>query len=554
MRTRFRVRTLASVTVAALIGSVIALAAPSAALAAPGELSISGTVDGGYIAAGLGRAEAYELVDDSWQSVAFDDIATNGDYTITGLGAGTYRVSFTDISGSDVSGGVESSWWKEWWDDGLTSDTGDDVVLTTDSVTGVDADLDTVDGVYSWPDATGTLRVGQKLTATPGVWPEAARASLEYEWYADDEYVGSGKTLTLTSAHRGTDISVTVWGEKYPNRWEGKDSGTIGTVAAGVLTTATPTVSGTVAVGSKLTAKPGTWTSGTAFSYQWYASGTAIRGATASTFTLTTAQRAKTITVQVTGKKSGYTSVSKTATSTARVATAATPAISGTARIGSKLTAKTGTWTTGTTFSYRWYANGTAITGATRSTFTVTRSQAGKAITVTVTGKKSGYATVSKTSKATAKVLATATPSISGTAKVGKKLVAKTGTWTTGTTFSYQWYLNGKAISGATKSSFTVKASHLGKRFTVKVTGKKSGYVSAVRTSAATTSVTYPSSTAPASDGSCPSWAPIKGNHSSSGDWIYHVPTGRSYKVTDPEECFRTEAAAVAAGYRKAKN
>lgn len=554
MRTRFRVRSLASVTVAALVGSVIALAAPSAALAVPGELSISGTVDGGYIAAGYGRAEAYELVDDSWQSVAFDDIATNGDYTIAGLGAGTYRVSFTDISGSDVVDGVESSWWKEWWDDGLTSATGDDIVLTTDSVTGIDADLDTVDGVYSWPDVTGTLRVGQKLTATPGVWPEAARATLEYEWYADDEYVGSGKTLTLPSALRGTDISVTVWGEKYPGRWEGKDSGTIGTVAAGILTTATPTIVGTVAVGSKLTAKPGTWTSGTSLSYQWYASGTAIRGATASTFTLTTAQRAKTITVKVTGKKSGYTTASKTAKSTAKVATAATPAISGTARIGSKLTAKTGIWTTGTTFSYRWYANGTAITGATKSTFTVTRSQAGKAITVTVTGKKSGYATVAKTSKATAKVLAFAKPAVSGRVIATVKLTAKTGTWTSGTTFTYQWYANGRAISGASKAAFTPGRSLIGKKLTVKVTGKKAGYTSYSVSSSATVAVKSGKSR-PASKTTCPAAYPVKGNLTTyNGEKIYHVPGGTYYSRTHPEECFATPRAAEQYGYRASKS
>lgn len=548
MRTRLRTRSLASVTIAALIGSAIALAAPSAASAAPGELSISGTVEGGYIAAGYGRAEAYELVGETWQSVAFDDIATNGDYTIDGLGAGTYRVSFTDISGSDVSEGVESSWWKEWWNDEQTSTTAADIVLVADDVTGVDADLDTVDGVYSWPDVSGTLRVGQKLTATPGVWPDGLIDSLEYEWYADDEYIAAGKTLTLTSALRGAEISVTVWGEKYPGRWEGKDSGVVGTVAAGVLSTVTPTITGTVAVGSKLSAKPGAWTSGTSYSYQWYASGAAIRGATASTLTLTTAQRAKTITVKVTGKKSGYTSASKTSKATGKVATAATPAISGTAAIGSKLTAKTGTWTSKTSFSYRWYANGAAISGATKSTFTVTRSQAGKAITVAVTGKKSGYATVTKTSKPTAKVLLTSKPAVSGSAKVGKKLVAKTGTWTSGTSFRYQWYVNGRAISGATGSSFTVKAAHLGDRLSVKVTGKKSGYTSVARTSSSTSSVTYPSSTSPISEWNCPSWAPIKGNASSG---LYHMPDGRYYDRTKPEECFRTESAARAAGYTR---
>lgn len=46
---------------------------------------------------------------------------------------------------------------------------------------------------------------------------------------------------------------------------------------------------------------------------------------------------------------------------------------------------------------------------------------------------------------------------------------------------------------------------------------------------------------------------PVKGNHSSSGDWIYHVPSGRYYDVTKPEECFDTPAEAEAAGYRASK-
>ncbi len=31
---------------------------------------------------------------------------------------------------------------------------------------------------------------------------------------------------------------------------------------------------------------------------------------------------------------------------------------------------------------------------------------------------------------------------------------------------------------------------------------------------------------------------------------IYHLPSGRYYDVTKPEECFATESAAQAAGYR----
>lgn len=34
---------------------------------------------------------------------------------------------------------------------------------------------------------------------------------------------------------------------------------------------------------------------------------------------------------------------------------------------------------------------------------------------------------------------------------------------------------------------------------------------------------------------------------------IYHVPGGTSYNQTKPKECFATEAAAQAAGYRRAQ-
>lgn len=54
----------------------------------------------------------------------------------------------------------------------------------------------------------------------------------------------------------------------------------------------------------------------------------------------------------------------------------------------------------------------------------------------------------------------------------------------------------------------------------------------------------------PASGAACPSWAPIKGNASSG---IYHVPGGRYYNATNPEECFRSEVAAVGAGYRRSQ-
>ena len=58
---------------------------------------------------------------------------------------------------------------------------------------------------------------------------------------------------------------------------------------------------------------------------------------------------------------------------------------------------------------------------------------------------------------------------------------------------------------------------------------------------------------APLPGGDCPSEAPIKGNVSSSGELIYHVPGGGYYDVTNAEECFPSESDAQNAGYRASK-
>lgn len=80
--------------------------------------------------------------------------------------------------------------------------------------------------------------------------------------------------------------------------------------------------------------------------------------------------------------------------------TTATPSISGTAKVGSALTAKPNTWSPAPTkFTYQWKRAGKAISKATSAKYTLTKSDKGKAITVTVTGTRSGYTTAAHTSK-----------------------------------------------------------------------------------------------------------------------------------------------------------
>jgi len=406
------------------------------------------------------------------------------------------------------------------------------------------------------PKISGTVRVGQTLTANPGSWTSGT--SFAYQWFANGVAISGAtkSTLKLAEAQRGKKITVKVTGSKTGYRTASKTSAATTTVQ-GVLKTATPKISGTARVGKTLTAKAGSWTAGTRFAYRWYANGVAIPGATKSTLKLAEAQRGKKITVKVTGSKTGYHSASKTSAATAAVQgvlKTATPTISGSAKVGQTLTAKPGSWTAGTSFRYAWFANGVAISGATKSTLKLTAAHHGKRITVKVTGTKSGYLSATKTSAATSPVvkpLTAGTPVISGTPQVGSILTVYPGAWTSGTSFSYQWYANGVAIGGATSSSLVLASWHQGASISVKVTGTKPGYQSASRTSAGTSGVAgQPTSTPGLWDGSCPSWAPIKGNRNSG---IYHVPGGRYYGVTKAEECFSNRWDAEAAGYRASK-
>jgi micrococcal nuclease len=60
-----------------------------------------------------------------------------------------------------------------------------------------------------------------------------------------------------------------------------------------------------------------------------------------------------------------------------------------------------------------------------------------------------------------------------------------------------------------------------------------------------------PGQAAPSGRNTCPASHPVKGNVGQNGK-IYHVPGSRDYRRTNPELCFADEAAARAAGFRRA--
>jgi hypothetical protein len=171
------------------------------------------------------------------------------------------------------------------------------------------------------------------------------------------------------------------------------------------------------------------------------------------------------------------------------------PTIAGTRAVGYKLTAKTN-WTPSVkSAKYQWFRGETPISGATKSSYTLTKADAGKKIKVSVTGSRPAVNEATKVSSFTgtiAKVFAKKpAPKVSGTAKVGRTLTAKAGTWSPKPAkITYQWKANGKAITGATKKTYKITSKVAGKRITVTVKVTKKGYLTASKTSSKTAKVT----------------------------------------------------------------
>ncbi len=267
------------------------------------------------------------------------------------------------------------------------------------------------------PAITGQPNDGQTLTAGHGAWNSPDVLTYKYQWQQCDNsgancapIVGAPVTSVLKLAARyvGADITVLVTAtdkEGQSGQATATPVGPIGNPPPRSNQTL-PQVSGTPSDGQTLTTTYGTWSSPDPLAYTraWQRcdpSGTctAIPGATAPTYTLTSVDVGDTVASVITAVDKEHQSTPATATAVGPVnpppppQNAAQPTLSGQPESGQTIGVNTGTWTSpdSLTYSYSWQrcdpSSGVCSTIDRQTTpyYTLTHGDVGMDIAATVT-------------------------------------------------------------------------------------------------------------------------------------------------------------------------
>ncbi|MDH4341332.1 MAG: hypothetical protein OEW47_13335, partial [Thermoleophilia bacterium] len=377
------------------------------------------------------------------------------------------------------------------------------------------------------PSITGAATEGQILQAKPGTWrprPESIRYA--YQW----QRCGS-TTLSCTTIPSATDaiyalrrddtghtLRVVVAATNAGGSASALSERTALVGAAPVdapVNTVRPTITGKLLKGNTLAAQAGTWTGNKAdrIRYTWRrcnevgGSCSSVDRQTGKTYLLRQADGGHTLRVLVSeensiGKSSALSLPTGIVGPTTPSATApkntGEPTISGTPRVGERLTATAGSWsgTQPMSFARRWVrcgvdggksdgSNCPAIASATGSSHVLQSADVGFRLRVRVRATNSaGSATVaSNPTKVVTAAKPTSTapkntgePSITGTPRVGQVLRTTRGTWT-GTTpieYDFRWFRcdgggkpdasDCKQITNANNASYVLREADAGFR------------------------------------------------------------------------------------------
>jgi WD40 repeat protein len=163
------------------------------------------------------------------------------------------------------------------------------------------------------------------------------------------------------------------------------------------------------------------------------------------------------------------------------------PRVTGTVRVGHTVTCS---GTPGGVQTFAWYRDGTAVTGATGATLTLTPGYYRSALACGQTVTKDSTS-VSQTSASVTVAIGdplryTTRPSFTGTVRVGYTQTARHGSWTPkATAYGYRWLRDGSPIRGATYRTYRLVRADRGHKISVRVTAERYGYRNGVARSAA---------------------------------------------------------------------
>ena len=104
-------------------------------------------------------------------------------------------------------------------------------------------------------------------------------------------------------------------------------------------------------------------------------------------YLLTYADPGARISVRVTAHLDGCPDVSATSVPSGKVMRVSQPRIAGALTVGSRLSVSRGTWTSKVSFAYQWLRGGVPLKGATRTSYTLARADAGAELTVRITAR-----------------------------------------------------------------------------------------------------------------------------------------------------------------------
>ncbi len=264
--------------------------------------------------------------------------------------------------------------------------------------------------------------------------------------------------------------------------------------ATKAMSASTPTIAGFYASGQVVEAKPGKWTAGVKFAFQWLREGIPIPRATTKQYRISDEDLGQRLSVRVTGSKSGFKTTSKTSKQSGFVGTInvdQAPKINGEPKVGIPLVADPGLYNPQPKeFTFQWLKDGVDIPLATSNTYTPTDQDYGAAFSVRVTAARAGFQSLVLVSESTLKLLFPSVnnqvPSITyGALTNGSVLSANPGVWTPADgTYEYQWLKNGVIMPGQNGSSYTLQEADRGTFISVAVTVRHPNYSSSTATSA----------------------------------------------------------------------